>query len=275
MKIIDSFIFYNEIELLLYRLAILDELVDFFILVESKCTFSGNSKPLHYFENKDKFEKYNNKIIHIVVDLPYKVPNINYYLNQQWENEYFQRNSIKNGIDSIMHLLCDSDIILTSDLDEIPNPNILIKARNNTLSFNPNALNRMALDMYYYNLYYRIGEGSNWHGIKLMTVVAYKHNKLTFQQMRLHEHSHYVPIIENGGWHLSYFGDINFIINKIGSFSHQEYNNGSYTDKSSLENKIKNGINLLNNSELVYIPIEKNINLPYMYEKHLKKFYVC
>jgi hypothetical protein len=108
--------------------------------------------------------------------------------------------------------LNNSDIILTSDVDEIPNPQILINAKNDKLIYNPNTLNRLALDMYYYNLYYRIGEGSNWHGIKLMSVYAYKTNKLTFQEMRVLEHSKFVPIIEKGGWHLSYFGDINFII---------------------------------------------------------------
>ena len=41
MKIVDCFIFYNEIDMLLYRLEILNEYVDYFILVESKYTFSG------------------------------------------------------------------------------------------------------------------------------------------------------------------------------------------------------------------------------------------
>lgn len=274
MKIIDSFIFYNELDILSYRLAILNDYVDYFIIVESKYTFSGHIKPLYYLDNKELFEKYNQKILHIVVELPFKAPNINYSLNEQWKNEYHQRNAIKHGIDMILKSLDNTDIILTSDVDEIPNPQILIDAKNNNLIYNPNTLNRLALDMYYYNLYYRIGEGSNWHGIKLMTVYAYKTNKLTFQQMRVLEHSKFVPIIEKGGWHLSYFGDINFIITKIGSFSHQEYNNNNYIDKNVLEKKIKNGVNLLNNSNLVYIPIEENTNLPTQYDIHLKKFYV-
>jgi beta-1,4-mannosyl-glycoprotein beta-1,4-N-acetylglucosaminyltransferase len=127
--------------------------------------------------------------------------------------------------------------------------------------------------MYYYNLHYRIGEGSNWHGIKLMTFNVYKKKNLSFQQMRLWEHSHHVPIIKNGGWHLSYFGDIDFIIKKIDSFSHQEYNNNQYLDVKSLEEKMKKGINLLNNSELVHIPIEENTNLPYQYDLFLQKYY--
>lgn len=274
MKIIDSFIFYNELDLLYYRLSILNDYVDYFILVESKHTFSGIPKKLYYYENKDNFEKFNHKIIHIVVDLPFKIPNINYNLNEQWSNEYYQRNSIKNGIDTIINTLNDDDILLTSDVDEIPNPTILINAKKNILNYNKESLNRLALDMYYYNLYYRIGEGSNWHGIKLLTIKAYKTIKLSFQQMRVWEHTYYVPIIEKGGWHLSYFGDINFIVKKIESYSHQEYNNTNYTDKDSIENKIKNGINLLNNSNLVYIPIEENVNLPYNYDIYLTNFYL-
>uniref|UniRef100_A0A6C0AQD6 Beta-1,4-mannosyl-glycoprotein beta-1,4-N-acetylglucosaminyltransferase n=1 Tax=viral metagenome TaxID=1070528 RepID=A0A6C0AQD6_9ZZZZ len=277
MKIIDSFIFYNEIDLLFYRLSILDEYVDKFILVESTHTFTGQLKPLFYNENKARFEKFNDKIIHIIVhDFPFKYPNINYNLNHQWENEYYQRNCIKRGLQQLIqqNYLNDEDIVLTSDIDEIPNPNILVNAKNNTLIFNKHTLNRLALDMYYYNLYYRIGEGSNWHGIKLFTFKAYKNINLTFQQMRVWEHSNNVPIVKDGGWHLSYFGDIQFIINKIASYSHQEYNNKNFIDKNTLEIKIKNGVNLLNNSSLVYIPIEENTNLPYKYETYLNKFYV-
>ena len=277
MKIIDSFIFYNELELLYYRLSILDEHVDKFILVESTHTFTGYKKPLFYLENRNKFDKFNNKILHVIInDIPYKQPNINYNLNHQWENEYHQRNCIKRGIDSLIsqNFLNNEDIILTSDVDEIPNPNILINAKNNTLEFNNITLNRLALDMYYYNLYYRIGEGSNWHGIKLFTFKAYKNINLTFQQMRVWEHSNNVPVVSNGGWHLSYFGDIDFIIKKIGSYSHQEYNNDNYIDKNQLVEKIKNGINLLNNTSLVYIPIEENKNLPYKYDIYLSKFYI-
>ena len=274
MIIVDSFIFYNELDLLFYRLSILNDYVDKFILVESTHTFSGHPKPLYYQENKERFSNFNDKIIHIVTDLPYKIPNINYSLNHQWQNEYYQRNCIQTGIDRIREMLNDDDIILTSDVDEIPNPQVLIDLKNGTLKFNREMLNRLALDMYYYNLYYRIGEGSNWHGIKLMTVHAYNKNKLTFQQMRVWEHRNPVPIIENGGWHLSYFGDIQFIVDKISSFSHQEYNNRNFIDKKKLEDNIKNGVNLLNNTSLVFIPINENKNLPTKYDTYLKKFYV-
>jgi beta-1,4-mannosyl-glycoprotein beta-1,4-N-acetylglucosaminyltransferase len=68
MKLIDGFVFYNELGLLKYRLDTLYEIVDNFILVESTKTFSGNSKELFYEKNKHLYEKYQDKIIHIIVD---------------------------------------------------------------------------------------------------------------------------------------------------------------------------------------------------------------
>jgi beta-1,4-mannosyl-glycoprotein beta-1,4-N-acetylglucosaminyltransferase len=274
MLIIDSFIFYNEIDLLNYRLNLLNDIVDKFIIVESKYTFSGNEKPLFYDLNKEMFEPFKDKIVHIVLnEAPFKAPNINYQINQQWQNEYYQRNSIKLGIDSIISTLTDEDIIITSDVDEIPNPKILNDVKSNNIKFDKCNLNRLALDMYYYNLNYMVGKGSNWHGVKLLTVMVYKNLKLTFQDMRVWEHTHFVPIVENGGWHLSYFGDLNFIVNKIKSFSHQEYNNDKYIDEYDLEKKIKDGINFIGGLDLHFIPIEKNLNLPPLYEKYLTKYF--
>jgi beta-1,4-mannosyl-glycoprotein beta-1,4-N-acetylglucosaminyltransferase len=273
MKIIDSFIFFNEYDLLNYRLNILNDHVDYFILVESTHSFTGNKKTLFYNENKNLFERFNHKIVHIIVeDFPYKAPNINFHRNEQWHNESFQRICIKRGIDQLK--LSDEDVILTSDLDEIPDPNILIKLRNNTLSYNKNTLNRLALDMYYYNLYLKIGEGSNWHGIKLLTFFAYKNIQLTFQQMRTWEHSHPVPIIKNGGWHLTYFGNSDFIINKLQNYSHQEHNNQTIANKEYIEKCIEGGIKFFDGKEkLNYIKIEDNTYLPYQYDIYLRKYY--
>lgn len=271
MKIIDSFIFYNELDLLEYRLSILDEYVDYFILVESTHTFTGKPKKMYYEENKDRFDKFNHKIIYIkVTDFPYKYPNINYKANEQWKNEYHQRCQISLGLNQLLAYLNNDDIIITSDVDEIPNPNILQKVKNNTLDYDRNNLNRLELDMYYYNLKFRVGDGANWHGIKLFNYYTYTQLKITFQQMRLWEHRHNVPIIKNGGWHLSYFGDKEFIKNKILAFSHQEYNNNNFLKDENIENALKNGINLIGGLELQFIPIDKNNNLPPKYEIFLK-----
>ncbi len=275
--IVDSFIYYNELDLLNYRLEILNDYIDYFILVESTHTFTGKPKPLYYNENKEKFAKFNDKIIHIVVDdFPYKQPNINFVFNHQWKNEYFQRNCIVRGLQllqSSKQTFKNEDVILTSDIDEIPDPNILLKIKNNTLDFDKNNLNKLTLDMYYYNLHYKVGDGQNWNGIKLFTWKAFKNIRLTFQQMRVWEHTHHVNAIAFGGWHLSYFGNIDFIINKIQSFAHQEYNNDNYLNKEKLKNDIENGINFIGGLDLQYIKIKDNVNLPPKYDVYLKKFY--
>ena len=72
MRIFDSFIFFNELELLEMRLNILGDVVDKFVLTESPFTVSGNEKPLYYEENKDKFAKWHDKIVHNITE---EIPN--------------------------------------------------------------------------------------------------------------------------------------------------------------------------------------------------------
>ena len=58
MKIIDCFTFYNELELLIYRLNILNNVVDHFIIVESTHTHAGHTKPLYFNDNLHLFDKF-------------------------------------------------------------------------------------------------------------------------------------------------------------------------------------------------------------------------
>jgi len=270
MKVIDSFIFYNELDLLLYRLTILDPYVDHFVLVESTRTFSGENKPLFYKDNKELFSKFNSKIVHIVVDdcpIQTKVHD-----DRAWKNETFQRDCIKRGIDYLAPSLSDEDCIFTSDLDEICDPERMKELRNGTLDFDRTYLNRCELDMYYYNLNSRVQGG--WHGLKLITYLAYKNVKLSFQDMRTWEHSHPVPIIKKGGWHLSYFGNASRIQMKLKSFSHQEFNYDQYTNLESIEKNINNSTDILYraNFELLKVSVKDNTYLPPQYETYLKHY---
>jgi beta-1,4-mannosyl-glycoprotein beta-1,4-N-acetylglucosaminyltransferase len=272
MKIIDSFIFFNELDLLKYRLEITNEYIDYFILVESRHSFAGNEKPLYYEENKKMFEKFHDKIIHIVVDdMPYK-KGINFSHDQlAWKNEEHQRNSIKKGIEKLN--LKNDDIIITSDLDEIINPDILLKVKTNTLQYDQEGLNRLALDMYYYNLNSLVAR-QEWHGIKLLNYKTYNNLNFSFETMRTYEWHNHVNIIPYGGWHLSYFGNTDFITNKIQNFSHQEYNNNSFLDSKRINDSIDNHLNLIdNNRKLEYVPIKNNNFLPPKYDIYLKNFY--
>ena len=62
----DSFQFFNELDILLLRMHILNDVVDKFVISESTVTFSGDAKPLYYEENKEMFQEFEHKIIHNV-----------------------------------------------------------------------------------------------------------------------------------------------------------------------------------------------------------------
>lgn len=265
MLIVDCFIFYNEIDMLLYRLNSLKDFVDYFVIVESVYTHSGKEKELFYNDNKHLFSDHSSKIIHIILnDTPFKYPCIDYSKNEQWTNEHFHRNGIKNGIDSLH--LTDEDILIISDLDEIPDINLLKNIKNNTLVIDD--IFSLNQDFYYYNLNSKMSQ--IWNMSKILPFKIYKSVNKTCQDIR-----HYNgKSINNGGWHLSYFGDKYFIKNKIENFGHQEFNNELYTDLETIQNRILNQVDLYNRSHehIIKIPIKKNNYLPYKYEEFLSKY---
>ena len=108
MKIFDCFTFNDELEILDIRLNILNKFVDKFIIVESKTNHQGNEKKVNF--NINQFKKFKDKINYFLID---KIPS-NY---SSWEIEGYQRNYISYGLNS-----CDkNDVIIISDIDEIPN----------------------------------------------------------------------------------------------------------------------------------------------------------
>ena len=263
IKIFDCFIFYNELDLLLYRLSILDCQVDYFVIVEATHTFIGKEKNLIFNENKGLFQQFMHKIIHIIVeDLPYKYPNIDCTKNQQWINEHFQRSAISRGLDLITIL--DDDIIILSDLDEIPDPSILSNIRDGSISI---FINSLEMDMYYYNLNTKYNE--KWALAKIVSYYAYKGLNNECQTIRTLN----TPTIKRGGWHLSYFGDSRFIKNKIINFSHQEFNTDSFTDILQIEKRVQDSSDLFDrHSNFEHIDIDNNTYLPPEYNTHLKKY---
>lgn len=273
MKIVDCFIFYNELDLLNYRLNILDSVVDHFVIIEATHTFSGKEKPLIYNDNKHFFEKYAHKITHIIVDdMPHKYPDIDYAKKDQWSNEYHQRNCIDRGIKKLK--LKDEDIIIITDVDEIVDPRIIqtFQIDDGLNSYLQNEIVSLEMDMYYYNL--KLIESTNrWVLPKMISFNLYKNisQHLSCSEIRIMNTDYNIP---KTGWHLSYFGDIDFIKNKIQNFSHQEFNAIEYTNDENISNAINMGCDLFkrHNFALKKIEIAQNQYLPYEYEKYLQKY---
>lgn len=114
--IYDCFSFFNELDLLEIRMNVLKDIVDRFVLVEARQTHTGKPKPLYYEANKTRYAKFHDRIIHVVIDeFPKEY--------DAWRNENCQRNAIMRGLTAAK----PDDKILISDLDEIPNPEIVRK----------------------------------------------------------------------------------------------------------------------------------------------------
>ena len=206
--IYDCFSFFNELDILEIRLNILDEYVDYFVIGESKQTFSNKIKPLYYLENKSKFEKWNHKIIHVEHPL---------FTNHtdSFDMAAFQKDNLKKGLLDAN----DEDIIYFGDVDEIWKPKQIYNK-----SYNLKQLN------YCYYLNNRSSE--QWVG----TIVSkYKNIKnKSFNYLRANHINH----LDDGGWHFTNMGGLNQILKKIDAYDHQEFNNASIIN--NLKNRIEN-----------------------------------
>jgi beta-1,4-mannosyl-glycoprotein beta-1,4-N-acetylglucosaminyltransferase len=164
MLIIDAFIFYNEVELLLYRLELLYQVVDYFLIVESTLTHVGKPKEMYF--DKSLLERFSNKIIYIIVDdLPFPEEIYDVTLNHHLLNEIFQRNCIQRGIDKLN--LNDSDYIIVTDIDEIPDPNTIKMLQPGQVS-----CACLEQDLYYYNINSKHSE--KWYHPKVVNYSTVK-----------------------------------------------------------------------------------------------------
>ena len=188
MKIYDCFSYWDEDLLLDLRLNILNDYVDYFVIVEGNKTWQNNPKKLRF--DIQKFSKFKNKIIYIPVeDMPDG--------NNPYLRENFQRNCITRGLKKSS----PDDLILISDLDEIPNPKVL---------------NKFKIDMKFavfkqMHFYYKFNMHSTvnpfWYGSRIC-VKRYLKSPQWLRELKFKKRPFWKlnklrlnNIIENGGWH--------------------------------------------------------------------------
>jgi len=130
----------------------------------------------------------------------------------------------------------DDDLVILSDLDEIPDPNILIKINKVNL---PMAFS--LLFHYYYLNCQNIGESRWWKGCIASTGRQFK--EVTPQGLR--DKRDVYPSFAKGGWHFSFLGGAEKISYKIRSFAHTEYNKAEFYDEQHIRNAISKGEDVL------------------------------
>ncbi len=236
MAIFDCFQYFNEEHIVDLRMNILDEYVDYFVVVESTVNHQGKEKKLNFKSNH--FKKFEKKIKYIVVDdtpEKFKKP------HEGGESlvEQHQRNSILRGLTDCH----DEDIVILSDVDEIPDLGKL-----NEFNKNNYAVFSQRMFMYKLNLI-NLGE-TNWHGSK----ICLKKNLKSPQWLRNLKFKKYpfwrfdkiknIQIIENGGWHFAYLQTPENISKKIESFAHGEFNKNKFSNTDNIKKKIEEGADI-------------------------------
>lgn len=221
-KVYDCFLFFNEYDLLKLRLNELKDVVDKFVLVEANTTFTGQPKPYYFNEKKAEFAEYKDKIIHIMLD---RVPQT----GNPWDAEYYQRDALYRGLTNCS----DDDIVMISDVDEIPNP----EAVKNYNPVNGISMFKQRMSFYYFNCV----SNASWWNAKIGTWREMKKDKPS--AIRL---NNALPEISDGGWHFTGLGGVSAIQNKLAAFSHRELNVEEVRNTEKLLQRIRLGMDIYN-----------------------------
>lgn len=248
----DCFTFFNELDLLEIRLNTLDAVVDKFVIAEATRTHTGKPKELLFQKNQERFKKFAEKIIYIVVDdlMPEEEVVKDSY-NLPWVNENRQRNGLIRGLVETS----DSDVIIVSDLDEIPRPEkvpeaVALARQGEVVRF------EQEIFAYYFNFkdyrnpYWHLGSiALSWKTFCIsgkLDKVRYDRYTVesecqgnVIQKIRFLKHT---ILLRRAGWHFTYMGGAEKIKKKIAAFSHQE----ALVAVGNVEKRFSDGTNILN-----------------------------
>ena len=264
MKIFDCFMYFDEEIILDLRLNILDDFVDYFVIVESTYNHKGQKRDLKF--NFNKFLQFKNKIIYVVYDEKPKGiheifdnDNEDIKSHKYIENSLLRENGQRNFISYGLNKADDNDIILISDVDEIPNLE--------NINFNEikNKIILFKQEMFYYKFNLKL-PNLIWTGTKACS----KKNLINPQWLRNIKDKKYsffrldlvfsktkysnIKFINNGGWHFSNIKTAKEIENKLKSYlHHREFDVNPMTTKE-IEN-------IIDNKQAIYdLKVDKKVN---------------
>ncbi len=274
--IYDTFVFYDELELLEIRLRILDPVVDRFVLVEGTRTYNNGSKDLFFqrHRHEERFAGFLPKITVITVD---QWPEF----TDPWRYENFQRNNILRGLGD-----CGpEDIVMVSDLDEIPNPEA-VKAYHPGMGLMGFEQKMSAFFLNNVSL-----SPVPWYGSKIAGFQDFTHGLDHLPPDRLNDKYTYDGYIttpnrirlsgfrrnigrnfKNGGWHFHSIMPPEALSNKIKEYAHQEYNTPELTSVESIKKRLAAGRGLYNGFFSVYCPRPVDGSFPEYIRRNQDKY---
>ncbi len=256
MKLIDCFMYFDEDLMLDLRLNILNENVDKFIIAEATRDHAGNEKKLNF--NLKNFSKFENKIQYLVVDdvpINVKSKKKNWSANH-WRDQH-QRNAMARGFEN-----CDDeDLIMISDIDEIPDPKKMseFKIQNKYACFmQKNFQSKLNL----LNVTDKYWMGTKICQKKFLRSPQWLRDIKTKKRPFWKFYKPKTPqLILDGGWHFSFLKKPKDIAKKIISYSHQEFNKDEFINEKKIEKRIENKQDLFNRN-IKYEKIEIDSSFP-------------
>ena len=250
MKIFDCFMYFDEDVILDLRLNTLDKKVDYFVIVESNFTHKGDNRDLKF--DYKKFSKFKDKIIYLIYDeKPKQLEKIDENDSHGQKNKKYIFNAIyrengqRNFIAEGLKIAEDDDLILISDVDEIPN------LRNINLTDFKEKLIFFNQEMFYYKFNLKL-PNYNWVGTKSCKkkhlkspqwLRNIKDKKYPFYRLdTLFSETKYsnIKFINEGGWHFTNIKSADEIRHKLKSYLHHREFDVNPLSVNEIDNLIKN-----------------------------------
>ena len=240
--IVDAFLYFNEKELAELRIKYLDKIVDFFVVVESNITHQGKSKSWNFEKLLESdLRDYKHKIKYYKLQLDVNnLPNQDSWIvagvkgGVSWKIENIQRNYIQEAFKNFS----SEDIIIISDVDEIPSKTIIQFIKN--CDFNKIA--PIALEQFLFHLNCNFVKVESWRGSIISTVEICKRHTMQHLRNNRNKISHFI----RSGWSFSSFGGVEKVREKFEAFAHKEYNNENYKSVDHIKKCIETGSDLFN-----------------------------
>lgn len=223
MKVIDTFCFLNELDLLELRLNELNDVVDKHVIIEANFTSSNKPKAFVFEENRNRFDAFKEKIIYRKVYAQDK-PQVSFSGEERHDLMFYQRQFIKEEVEKIAD---ETDLILFSDLDEIPKKQVIASLVKEFPSLKqPHITLVLRGFFWYFNCRFVAPQNHVWFDV-LVVSQAKDFKNADLKWLRLNNRN--FPKIHDAGWHFSHCGPVGLIRDKMLASSHVEYSSDHYT----------------------------------------------
>lgn len=254
-RIIEGFLFNDEIDMLEIHLNELKYVVDYFIIIESSKTFTGNSKRLVFQDSQNRFLDIMDKIVHVVIhDLP---------TGDAWTKERFLRNSLYQS-----DYIRDGDIFIVSDVDEIIRPSVLQYLKYCS-GYNSSYL-MFHVDLFYYSYNNRLTTRYWWNHPDAV-IVSKETAAIPLDDLRAHKRPDALAIM-NSGWHCSScFPSLKMMRDKLHSFSHTNLDVPQFREKGHIVNVVRKGLDWFDRKSQIFEHVDP-VDIPQYLHMHMDRF---